>query len=185
MSSHEQAPQPSVDRVTIALTPQVRQALQDLAEFPLLDAIFGRRSRRFPLGGHIPDGVLAYRSRHAPMPLSDLERLLVVTTMAGTTGWHYAIMRHQRYAPYLANYAGGAAGRTFPSAAGFHTVELFFPDDSGTYFLPTRDAGALVDPAVESVTLELMLERHAGRIRRLSDRRVHLPRQEPYMEGHN
>src|SRR5438067_1766626 len=54
MSSHEQAPQPSEDRVTIALTPHVQQALQDLAEFPLLDAIFGRRSLRFPLGGEIP-----------------------------------------------------------------------------------------------------------------------------------
>ena len=185
MSSHEQAPQPSVDRVTIALTPQVRQALQDLAEFPLLDAIFGRRSRRFPLGGEIPDGVLAYRSRHAPLPLTELERLLVLTTMGGTTGWHYAIMRHERYAPYLANYAGAAAGRTFPSAAGFHTAELFFTDESGTYFFPTRDAGALVDPAVEPLALERMLERHAGRVQQLSDQRVYLPRREPYMEGHN
>lgn len=168
-----------------ALSPGVRQALADLAAFPLLDAIFGRRSRRFPLGGEIPDGVLAYRSRHAPLPLSDLERLLVLITMGGTTGWHYAITRHARYAPHLANYAGGAAGRTFPSAAGFHTAELFFTDDSGTYFFPTRDAGALVDPAVEEPTLELMLARHAGRIRRLSEQRVHLPRREPYMEGHN
>jgi hypothetical protein len=35
------------------------------------------------------------------------------------------------------------------------------------------------------VTLALMLERHRGRLRRLSDRRLHLPPQEPYMEGHN
>ena len=61
-----------------------------------------------------PTDVLAFRSRHAPLPLTDLERLLVLITMAGTTGWHYAIMRHERYAPYLANYASGAAGRTFP-----------------------------------------------------------------------
>ena len=105
--------------------------------------------------------------------------------MGGTTGWHYAITRNARYAPHLANYAGGAAGRTFPSAAGFHTVELFFTDDSGVWFFPTRDAGALVDPATEEVTLELMLERHRGRLRQLSDRRLHLPAQEPYMEGHN
>src|ERR671926_102360 len=30
-----------------------------------------------------------------------------------------------------------------------------------------------------------MLERHAGLIRKLSADRVHLPREEPYMEGHN
>jgi hypothetical protein len=163
----------------------LREALDGLARFPLVDALYGRRSRRFPLGGEIPDGPLAYRSTHEPLPLTELERNLVLSAMGGTTGWHYAITRHERYAPHLANYAGGAAGRTFPSAAGFHTVELFFTDDSGTYFFPTRDAGALVDPAVEEITPELMIERHASRIQRLSSERIHLPRAEPYMEGHN
>ena len=46
------------------------------------------------------------------------------------------------------------------SAAGFHTAELFFTDDSGVYLFATRDAGALVDPATEKVTPELMVERH-------------------------
>jgi hypothetical protein len=167
------------------LTPAQADALQGLARFPLVAALLGRRSRRFAVGDEIPDGPLAYRSAHDPMPLSDLERLLVLGAMGGTTGWHYAITRNARYAPHLANYAGAAAGRTFPSAAGFHTVELFFTDDSGVWFFPTRDAGALVDPAAEEVTLELMLERHRGRLRRLSDRRLHLPAQEPSMEGHN
>ena len=162
---------------TFQLTSQQREALRRLSEFPLVEALYGRRSRRFPVGGEIPDGPLAYRSEHEPEPLTDLERLLVLTACAGTTGWHYAIMRHARYAPHLANYSGGAAGRTFPSAAGFHTAEIFFTDDSGTYFMPTRDAGALVDPAVEEVGPELMLERHAGLIRRLSGARVHLPRE--------
>jgi hypothetical protein len=180
-----EAPSESNLGFTAELSEHLRQTLSELAAFPLLDALYGRRSRRFPLGGAIPDGLLAYTSRHAPMPLSELERLLVLTSMGGTTGWYYAITRHARYAPYLANYAGGAAGRTFPSAAGFHTVELFFTDDSGTYVFPTRDAGALVDPAVEELSIELMLERHANRIRRLSDERIFLPRSEPYMEGHN
>jgi hypothetical protein len=57
--------------------------------------------------------------------------MLVLSAMGGTTGWHYSITRHARYAPHMSNYAGGAAGRTFPSAAGFHTAELFFTDDSG------------------------------------------------------
>jgi hypothetical protein len=167
------------------LTPAQAAALQGLAQFPLVAALLGRRSRRFARGDEIPDGPLAYRSAHDPQPLTELERLLVLGAMGGTTGWHYAITRNARYAPHLANYAGGAAGRTFPSAAGFHTVELFFTDDSGVWFFPTRDAGALVDPADEEVTLELMLERHRGRLRQLSDRRLHLPAQEPYMEGHN
>jgi hypothetical protein len=161
------------------------EALRELADFPLVEALYGRRSRRFALGGEIPDGPLAYRSRHAPVPLTDLERMLVLSAMGGTTGWHYSITRHARYAPHVSNYAGGAAGRTFPSAAGFHTAELFFTDDSGVYFFPTRDAGALVDPATDGVTPELMVERHRERVHKLSDERLYLPAEEPYLEGHN
>ena len=102
----------------------MREALEQLTSFPLLAALYGRRSRRFTLGGEIPDGPLAYRSQHEALPLSELERTLVLTAMGGTTGWHYAITRHERYAPHLANYAGGAAGRTFPSAAAFHTGSM-------------------------------------------------------------
>jgi hypothetical protein len=161
------------------------QALRELAGFPLVEALFGRRSRRFALGDEIPDGPLAYKSRHEPVPLTELERMLVLSAMGGTTGWHYSITRHARYAPHISNYAAGAAGRTFPSAAGFHTAELFFTDDSGVYFFPTRDAGALVDPAAEQVTPELMVERHRDRLRKLSDGRLYLPAEEPFLEGHN
>ena len=167
------------------LSDRQREALAGVATYPLVDALYGRRSRRFTLGAEIPDGRLAYKSRHDPVPLTELERLLLVTSMAGTTGWHYAITRHARYAPHLSNYSAGAAGRIFPSAAGVETAEIFFTDDSGTYFMPTRDAGARVDPAIEEITPELMLERHVGLIRKLTDRRIHLPRSEPYMEGHN
>jgi hypothetical protein len=161
------------------------ESLRELAAFPLLEALYGRRSRRLAFGGEIPDGPLAYRSRHEPLPLTELERMLVLSAMGGTTRWHYSITRHARYAPHLSNYAAGAAGRTFPSAAGFHTAELFFTDDSGLYFFPTRDAGALVDPATEEAMPELMVERHRERLRRLSDRRLYLPAEEPYLEGHN
>jgi len=160
-------------------------ALRELDVFPLVEALFGRRSRRFALGDEIPDGPLAYRSVHDPVPLSALERMLVLSAMGGTTGWHFSITRHARYAPHVSNYSGGAAGRTFPSAAGFHTSELFFTDDSGLYFFPTRDAGALVDPAAEEVTPALMAERHRGQIKKLADGRLHLPAAEPYLEGHN
>lgn len=166
-------------------SPAEAEVLRDLATFPLLEALYGRRSRRFALGAEIPDGPLAYRSRHEPLPLTELERMLVLSAMGGTTGWHYSITRHARYAPHVSNYSAAAAGRTFPSAAGFHTAELFFTDDSGVYFFPTRDAGALVDPATESVEPELMVERHRERLSKLADGRLYLPAEEPYLEGHN
>ena len=61
---------------------------------------------------------IAQASPHEPVPLTELERMIVLTSMAGTTGWHYGITRHARYAPHFANYNGAAAGRTFPSAEG-------------------------------------------------------------------
>ena len=94
--------------------------LQDVLEFPLLEALYGRRARRFSLGASLPDGPLAFTSRHHPLPLTELEQMLVLTAAAGNTGWHYMIMRHAGHAPHLSNYSGAAGGRTFPSAAGFH-----------------------------------------------------------------
>jgi hypothetical protein len=44
------------------------RVLRELEEFPLVEALFGRRSRRFARGGEIPDGPLAYRSGHEPVP---------------------------------------------------------------------------------------------------------------------
>jgi hypothetical protein len=117
----------------------INQTLNDLLKFPLIEAIAGRRARRFCLGAEIPDGVLAFKSKHKPMPLSEIEQLIVLSTMGGVTGWRFAIMRHARYAPNLSNYCGSPVDRTFPSAAGFITSELFFTDDNGTYFFSTRD----------------------------------------------
>lgn len=120
------------------LPPGVEEALS----FPLIQALFGRRARRFSLGTSIPDGPLAFNSRHEPLPLTELEQMMVLTAAGGNTGWHSMITRNARYAPYLANYSGAAGGRTFPSAAGFHTSDVFFTDDNGVYFFPMRDAPA-------------------------------------------
>ena len=133
--------------------------LRELAEFPLLGALYGRRSRRFAMGGEIPDGPLAYESRHEPLPLSELERMLVLSAAGGNTGWHYSITRNERYAPHMPNYAGAAAGRTFPSAAGFHTSELFFTDDEGTYISGPATPARSSTPRRRGGHAELIVER--------------------------
>jgi hypothetical protein len=50
---------------------------QDMLSFGFTEAVLGRRSRRFFMGAEIPDGVFAYKSRHQPLPLSELEELLL------------------------------------------------------------------------------------------------------------
>ncbi|HET9875089.1 MAG TPA: hypothetical protein VFQ37_04915, partial [Mycobacterium sp.] len=157
-----------------------RAALAEAARFPLLAAITGRRSRRFPVGGRVPAGRLAYASHRPIQPLSEVERALLLSFVAGTTGWHDGITHHPGYAPSLPNYSGSATGRTFPSAAGFHTSQLFFTDDTGTYLLPTRDQ--VPQPPG---TVEEWVGHTADCYVRISDSRLQLPAEEPYMEGHN
>jgi hypothetical protein len=170
----------------LKITPKLRKALESVADFTLVDALYGRRSRRFCLGASIPDGPLAYKSRHNPMPLNLVEQILLLTSTAGITGWHYAITRHARYAPRFPNYSGSAGGRVFPSSAGFHTSEIFFTDDEGTYFFPTRDMHpSPPDVNAEELDLEAWMSSHYKRIKKLSNKRIYLPSMEPYMEGHN
>lgn len=133
--------------------------LEEALQFPLIEALLGRRSRRFAFGAEITSGPLTFKSSHAPLPLDDLEQMLVLLA---------------------------AGGRTFPSAAGFHTVELFFTDDSGTYFLPTRDAPAVFENInVQNFNLEELIDAHRKRVQKVQDGRLVIPRSFPHMEGHN
>lgn len=170
----------------LSLSDREIAAVDEVLRFPLADALFGRRSRRFFRGADIPDGPLQYRSTHATLPLSDLERLLVLLAMGGVTGWSNLVTRHDRYAPHLSNYSGSASGRTLASAAGFQTSEVFFTDDTGTYIFETRDFPPPVERSNEGESdLYQLLAAHQSRIRRISDKRIYLPRREPFMEGHN
>jgi hypothetical protein len=159
---------------------------QDMLSFGFLEALLGRRSRRFFRGAEIPDGVLAYTSRQEPLPLSELEKLLVVTACGGNTGWHNMIYRAQRYAPFLSNYAGAAGGRPFPSSAGFHTSKTFFTDDEGVYVLEARDAPACADRGADgSLDLQAVLAAAQSQIRKIREGRLGLPPEVPYVEPHN
>lgn len=162
------------------------EGLQDALNFGLVQALLGRRSRRFFRGAEIPDGVLAHQSRHSLMPLSEQEKLLVVTACGTNTGWHNMLYRAERYAPHLSNYCGAAGGRTFPSAAGFHTSMTFFTDDEGVYVLDTRDAPALAGREEDgSLDLETILNGVKKQIKKLRDSRLDVPAEIPYTEPHN
>lgn len=166
--------------------PDLPQGLVDAVNFPLIEAIHGRRSRRFAKGASIPDGPLAYTSSQGPEPLSELEQMLLLTTVAGNTGWSNLIPHNRMYRPHMPNYAGAAGGRTFPSAAGFHTTEFFYTDDQGVYVLPTKDMPATNTRDRNGGTdLKAYLDQHRSRIVKLSDKRLHIPAEPQHMELHN
>lgn len=58
---------------------------QDMLSFNLIEGLLGRRSQRFFMGAEIPDGVFKYKSRQKPLPLSELEKMLVVSACRGNT----------------------------------------------------------------------------------------------------
>ena len=159
---------------------------QDVLNFSLVQGLLGRRSRRFFMGAEIPDGVLAYRSRHKPVPLSDLEKMLVVAACGGNTSWHNMIYRGARYAPHLANYSGAAGGRVFPSAAGFQTSQTFFTDDDGVYVLKMRDAPAFAEREKDgSLDREAFVNNVRERVHKIQDGRLRISSEVPTIEAHN
>ena len=112
--------------------------------------------------------------------MSEVERALLISVAGGVTGWNFGITHHPSYAPSFPNYSGSATGRTFPSAAGFHTSQLFFTDDTGTTCCPaatSRRANSTASKRGSATPRTSYV--------RISDTRLELPREEPYMEGHN
>ena len=165
---------------------EIPPGFKDMMGFGLVDALLGRRSRRFFMGAEIPDGVFAYKSRSEPVALSELEKSLVVAACSGNTSWHHLIFRAKRYAPHLSNYAGAAGGRTFPSSAGFHTSRTFFTDDDGVYVVEMSEAPAFADRDEEgSLNLEDFVDNVRKRTRKLQDGRLRIPPEVPFTEAHN
>jgi hypothetical protein len=176
------------EKATILLnsSEKIPQGLVEAINFPLLDAIQGRRSRRFAKGACIPEGPLAYSSKHKPSALSELQQMLLLTSVCGNTGWTNLIPHNPHYAPKVPNYAGAAGGRTFPSAAGFHTVDFFYTDDKGVYFLSTKDMKATTAKHTDgTLDLNAYLKEHQSKIVKISDGRLKLPRSPEHMEAHN
>ena len=159
---------------------------QDMLSFSLIEGLLGRRSRRFFMGAEILDGVFEYKSRHKPVRLSDLEKMLIVSACGGNTSWHHMIFRGDSYVPHLSNYSGAAGGRVFPSAAGFQTSQTFFTDDEGVYMLEMRDAPAFAERTDDgSLSLEGFVDNVRERVRKIQDGRLKIPSELPFTEAHN
>lgn len=164
----------------------MNENLKSVYQFPLMSALLGRRARRFAMGSKITSGPFTFESSKQKIPLDEMEKALVLAAMTGNTGWNYMIPFNNKYAPQLPNYAGSAGGRTFPSAAGFHTSDLFFTDDSGVYFVSTRDISATKNAGVEeNFDFENWLADQKKNIKKISDKRLEIPVEEPHIESHN
>jgi len=160
--------------------------IHELLQFPLMEAIFGRRARRFALGMEIPSGPLAFKSRHAPVPLSELEQAVLIAAATGVTGWNFGITHTTSRPQEFAHYTVRFTGRTAPTGAGIGTPVLFYTDDNGIYLTNLRD----IQPTrLREFVGEDDAERILALCRQhtvtLRNERLDLPQQPPHVMEHN
>ena len=109
--------------------------------YPLFDAIFQRRARRYPLGAEMPGDVAPFKSNKEPVPLDEIEEAMLVAVGTGISGVNLSDLpfNDQNGANYCGNTMLQFVGRVYASACGSHGSELFFTNDEGTYMVKLRD----------------------------------------------
>lgn len=156
----------------------VSALIQRAWEYPLFDAIFQRRARRIPWGTEKPGGVAPFVSAKRPLPLDEVEEALLVAAGAGISGIALADLPFTDWTgrDLAGNLLIQFAGRMYPSPCSSHGTELFFTNDTGTYFVnargrrPTRMQEYAVPEDREAV-----LDFYRKAVVRISERRLHLP----------
>jgi hypothetical protein len=104
-----------------------------LADYPLLDALTKRRSRRFGLGMKIASGPLAYDSRHGSLPLTEEEEALLTFAAGGITG--FALLDLSFGEGQGGAIVARALGRTIASGDAIQTVSLVVINDDGAHLI--------------------------------------------------
>jgi hypothetical protein len=162
---------------------QHRTATDQLLEFPLMHALFGRRARRFGVGMELPSGPLAYRSERAALPLSEREQMTLVAAATGVSGWSFGVPFGPRTPTAHAEFTLRFTGRTAPTAAGLGTPALFFTDDDGCYCTRTRDVQPSLMREIDggNAGLERVLSVCRESTLRVRDGRLDVPSSPPYI----
>ncbi len=165
----------SDDTKPYGMRPEVEAAWN----FPLFEAMMGRRSRRFGFGMELEYGPFTYKSEKEPFPISEDETAILVAAATGLTG---AILCE-------GDTQGGmvkSGGRTHPSAGGAHRTQLFFTNDDGLFLYQGTKHKM-------SKMKEYETEEDRNKIRgfydeytvKISEGRFDLPQAEPGLFAHN
>jgi len=146
--------------------------------YPLFEAFYGRRSRRFGLGFEMQEGPFRYKSAHAPVPLTELEEALLVGAGAGFTG--LAFWDLPTPAPYPRQ-----SGRTFSTTrAGGHTA-LFWTNDEGFYVLDDKVAASKLREVETREERSKLADIYRAQRRTLKPGRLDIPHRVPPMSAHD
>src|SRR3972149_5147910 len=131
----------TVKRSVVAEPVSSIEPVQKAWNYPLFDAIFQRRARRFPLGAEMPAGVAPFKSPKEPVPLDEIEEAMLVMAGTGISGLNLSDLPFNDQAG--SNWCGNTmiqfVGRTYASACGSHGTALFFTNYRGAYLVKLRD----------------------------------------------
>ena len=154
-------------------------------EYPLWDAIFGRRSRRVAAGSAFRSGSLSFQSKLDPQPLSRLEEAYLIAA-TGVTGLPYWDNPYETAdgKPLLGTPCVEGSGRAAGSPDNAQSTVFFMWNDEGTYMLKRPDdPGPRVN--VRTMSVEDLIT-HAERCKvKVKDGRLEFPRDFPAYAGGN
>jgi hypothetical protein len=164
--------------MTASTVPDEQALLDQVWSYPLFEALYGRRSRRFGLGFEMPTGPFRYTSAHPPLPLTELEEALLVGAGAGFSGLAFWDLPTPPPYPRL-------SGRTFPTTRpGGHTA-LFFTNDAGFYVLDDKVSATRLREIETRQERAKLLDIYRTQRRTLRGGRLDIPRRTPPMSGHD
>ena len=162
-----------------------------IEEYPLIDALLDRRSRRFGRGMTMAGGPLKFVSAESPLPLTAEEEAALVFAGAGFTGLALAEL------PFSPGTVGGETGcgniishlygRTMISGDAIHASTLFVMNDSGTWMVRRpQDFSATEVLDLVALGRQRRFTEFYERTRvRISEERIGVPREMPHMPSFN
>ena len=149
-----------------------RDEVKQVFQYPILEAIARRRSRRFPLGCTLPSGAIQYASQRSPVPLNDIETAILCWAGSGITG---------TITGDLSTKIGGSAfgtwvGRATPYPCNVHNTKLFFANDNGTFVYDPKKATKPVEIDTEADREKIMTYYKEDCIKVLDERVEFVPK---------
>jgi hypothetical protein len=161
------------------------EAVERLRAYPLLEALFTRRSRRISRGASFRSGVLTFSSTHDPQPVSPLEEavLIAATSRTGVTFADSPFLDEEG-GPLLPTPLMSASGGASASPDQAFPTRFFMWNDSGTYFIRHPEESAPPVNAFELAAEELLAYVEGLKVK-VSDQRPDFPRRFPAYLGRN
>ena len=150
-----------------------------------LDALYERRSRRFPMGGEIDEGPLKYKSKHSPVPLSEIEEAILAWNGLGIKNINLSDFPPHKGLDLEVKFMS----KTIPSLGDIHRTELFYTNDEGLYLLKLNDKDAPDLKGIEGLKREDKIDKILQLFResriKIHDGRAKIPDVPPGLAIHN